>query len=256
MNGLVFYKGASQLDSKPIVGIVVGFNKSSTNTKTGDLLQSYILVDNGKTPQENASYSSADGSVCGNCPHKASPEQKTGSCYVNLCQGPSAVFRAYTNGKYDILNDTHKDWFSGRNLRMGSYGDPAAIPFETWIKIRNWCVAHTAYTHQWRTCDVRFKTLCMASCDTEADYIEAKKQGWRTFRVKLATDKVFKTEIGCPASKEMGNKTQCAGCMACNGSKKPNDLRRDITINAHGMQFKIDRFTTALNKLKPLTMVK
>lgn len=219
------------------------------------MLQTYILVDNGLKPHENAQYGKSDSSVCGNCPHRASPEAKTGSCYVNLGQGPFIVYQQYLAGKYPMLDNTYRELFKDRNLRMGSYGDPAAIPYKIWAKMRSWCSGHTAYTHQWRTCDQKFSKLCMASCDTPQDYIDAKKKGWRTFRVKSEFDPILNGEIACPASKERNYSKQCAGCLACNGSKKKTDLRRDIVINAHGLKHKIDKFNVAKSRLLSLTIL-
>lgn len=245
MNGLVFYKGKSQLDRKDIVGIVIGFNSSSKNGKTGDLLQTHILVDNGKFPHENAAFGSGDSTICGDCPHRGSPEQKSGTCYVNTGQGPHAVYSAYLARKYDKLNKkTHKSLFKDRFLRMGAYGDPTAIPFDVWDGLIGLVSNHTGYTHQWRTCDQRFRNLCMASCDNDGDYITAKHMGWRTFRVKSAQEIRLATEITCPASKELNTGRQCEDCMACNGARQilDGDKRRDIVINVHGMAWKINRF--------------
>jgi hypothetical protein len=50
-SGYIIYRGASLLDGKPIV--VVAITKSS-NAKTGDMVQTYILADNGKSPVESA----------------------------------------------------------------------------------------------------------------------------------------------------------------------------------------------------------
>lgn len=77
----------------------------------------------------------------------------------------------------------------------------------------------TGYTHQWRTCDPRFKRLVMASCDTEQDYFDATADGWRTFRVRESDEPMLPGEIMCPASKEGGERVQCANCLLCNGSE-------------------------------------
>ena len=39
-NGIIFYEGPSVLDGAPIVGIALA---KSTNRKTGDLVQTYII---------------------------------------------------------------------------------------------------------------------------------------------------------------------------------------------------------------------
>lgn len=249
MNGVVFYKGLSQFDKKPIVGIAVGLSSKSSNVKTGSLIQTYILVDNGVMPHENAAYGKADSTVCGNCPHRAGPNEKSGSCYVNLGQGPHAVYSHYLKGKYPSLAQSHKSLFTDRFLRLGSYGDPTAIPFDVWINITSWAKDHTGYTHQWRLCDQRFKNICMASCDSTLDYDTAKYMGWRTFRVKTNSQPVLKSEVKCPASPDSFPKRQCEDCMACNGTNRENDLRRDIVINAHGLKWRIEKFRKVISLL-------
>jgi hypothetical protein len=243
MNGLIFYRGKSELDGENIVGVAVGLDGSSGNRKTGDLIQTYIFVDNGHFPHENAAYGRADKSICGNCPHRAKEDQKAGSCYVNLGQGPYSVFKQLLQGKYDVLKQKHKPLFMGRYLRLGSYGDPAAIPFNVWAELSSWSTDHTGYTHQWRTCNPLFKNLCMASCDSLDDMTVAKMLGWRTFRVKQEHDASLPNEIRCPAQKGYFPQRQCQDCMACNGVNKVDDKRRDIVINVHGPVYKVKRFS-------------
>ena len=42
-NGIVLWEGPSRLDGSPIVVIAVGLKASSTNTKTGGMLQTYVV---------------------------------------------------------------------------------------------------------------------------------------------------------------------------------------------------------------------
>ena len=42
-NGMVIWQGPSLVDGKPIAVIVTGLNKPSQNSKTGDMLQSWII---------------------------------------------------------------------------------------------------------------------------------------------------------------------------------------------------------------------
>ena len=80
------------LDGAPIV--VIATTKSS-NRKTGDMVQTWILRSDIK-PTE-ASKAGADASICGDCKHRWS---LGGACYVNIGQGPGAIFRAYKRGNY------------------------------------------------------------------------------------------------------------------------------------------------------------
>ncbi len=87
-NGYVLYEGPSQLDGRPIVCIVTGFRAASDNVKTGDMLQTWILLRN-IDPQE-ATLNGSDFSVCGDCAlrgvvsHSASGQSinQRRACYV------------------------------------------------------------------------------------------------------------------------------------------------------------------------------
>lgn len=235
-NGYVLYEGPSLLDGAPIVVIATGFKAGSTNRKTGEMVQTYILRQDVE-PTE-AIRSGADSSICGDCPHRGKvttdstgqPRNVGRTCYVNVGQGPLAVFRAYKAGKYPVQSPMA----IGRMVRLGTYGDPAAVPVEIWQSLLHGAVGHTGYTHQWR--DPRFsdlRSLCMASADTAEEADLAHSMGWRTFRVSLdpAKDPIRKGEVLCPASAEAGKKLTCAECRACDGA---NGRRGSIYIPAHG----------------------
>jgi hypothetical protein len=66
ISGYIIYRGSSLLDGKPIVAVAI---TNSSNVKTGDMVQTYILVDNGLSPVIN-SQSLADVSICGDCDHR------------------------------------------------------------------------------------------------------------------------------------------------------------------------------------------
>ena len=46
-------------------------------------------------------------------------------------------------------------------IRLGSYGDPAAVPIEIWDNLCSVAANYTGYTHQWATCDPNLKNYCM-----------------------------------------------------------------------------------------------
>jgi hypothetical protein len=79
-------------------------------------------------------------------------------------------------------------------------------------------VGNTGYSHQWR--NPVFKLLmqwCMASCDSEQDYIDAHAMGFRTFRVRADDQPLLAGEFVCPASSEGGKRMLCDRCLACDG---------------------------------------
>jgi hypothetical protein len=64
--GIVIWEGPSRLDGAPIVAIATGLARSSSNEKTGPMVQTWILRQD-QAPHV-AQRTGADESVCGNCP--------------------------------------------------------------------------------------------------------------------------------------------------------------------------------------------
>ena len=228
-NGRILYRGPSLLDGKPIVAIVTGLAKRSDNGKTGDMLQTWILPDNGETPQANAT-SGRDDSVCGDCKHRP---VNGGTCYVNLGYAPLAIADCLNHGSGYAMATDIAALGDGRKVRLGAYGDPAAVPVAIWQALVSRATNRTGYSHQWRNpAFAALSDLCMASVDTIAERAEAKLMGWRTFRVRPSTEGVATqpNEIACPASKEAGVKSSCDKCGLCKGA---SIMAKDIAIFVH-----------------------
>jgi hypothetical protein len=227
-SGYIIYRGASLLDGKPIV--VVAITRESKNKKTGNLVQTYILVDNGQSPVVNAR-NLEDVSVCGDCKHRRG---MGGSCYVNLGQGARSVMDGVQRGIYpeNLVNAAFAS--HGRKVRLGTYGDPAAVPAYVWESLLAGADGHTGYTHQWASGKAdHVKQWCMASVDTPKEAALAKLDGWRTFRVRQADGKPeFSHEMKCPASEEMNKRLTCDTCMACSGGV--DSKKASVTIIVHG----------------------
>lgn len=240
-NGLVIYRGPSMLDGAPIVVIATGFDKASSNVKTGGQIQTWILRED-MSPQA-AIDAGLDSSICGACPHRGvvvGGKNEGRSCYVTIFQAPRNVWESYHRGIYAHAPvDALPEIFAGLIVRIGSYGDGAAVPFAIWRAVMTRATAKTGYTHQWRVAP-ELKAYCMASCDSVADFEAATAQGWRAFRVKTADEPLLAREIICPASKEAGAKTTCEMCRACGGLSAK--ARVNIAINAHGAAGKINAF--------------
>jgi hypothetical protein len=242
MNGAILYRGPSLLDGKPIVVIATGLGKGSRNTKTGDLVQLWILRED-LSPVE-ATHTGEDASICGDCPHRGiivDGRNVNRSCYVTVFQAPLVIWKTFMRGGYPTLTpEEAAEILRGLRVRVGAYGDGAAIPYDllaTWLEHTE---AVTGYSHQWRNCDQRLKQYCMASCDTALDRELAKAMGWRTFRVRAAGEEAGKREVVCPASAEAGFKTTCAACVACGGFS--SKAKADIVIMAHGAASKVNAF--------------
>jgi hypothetical protein len=228
-NGQILYRGASMIDGSPIIVIATD---SSKNRKTGDMIQTWILRDD-INPIDAVS-TGADVSICGNCPHRGDGKGKGRSCYVSYFQAPQQVYKTAQKGGYRATDSV--DMFAGRFVRFGAYGDPAAVPFEVWARIAAVAAGFTGYTHQWKTADSRFAGICMASCDSESDRIDAIARGFRTFRVRSENDPILTGEMVCPASEEAGKRLKCEECRACAGTRggKLAAAAAGVTIIVHG----------------------
>lgn len=126
---------------------------------------------------------------------------------------------------------------AGRAVRLGAYGDPAAVPAAVWHALVSGAETWTGYTHQWPCGPSGLRSLTMASVDSVEEREEAKAAGWRTFRVRTGDQPVEPGEIVCPASKEGGYKSNCAKCGLCQGAPAGDRKRPlpDIVIYVHGV---------------------
>lgn len=221
MNKGIIYNGPSLLDGKPIVVIAT---YSDRNSKTGKVLQTYIIRAD-INPLE-ASKTGEDFSICGDCIMRGTPtddpkrkQAKDRTCYVNLGQGVLIVYRSYVNGVYPPANP--RDIGRGRFVRVGTYGDPAAAPQEVWTELLSEASDWTAYSHQsgWRP-DIAMQSV---NSHTEAQiHWQARR---RTFRVIANLGELDRTnEALCPASKEAGRRVQCTSCKLCKGSTRAKSI--------------------------------
>ena len=239
VNGIILYRGPSTIDGQPIVVIATGLETGGSNSKTGAMVQIYIMRSD--LHPMKASQIGADISICGTCIHRGRVEidEKTGgrknvgrSCYVMLWRGPHVVFDAYQRGLYtDVTPAKARKLLARKTVRVGAYGDPGAVPMDVWKTALGQVGAVTAFTHMWRDIPA-LADFCMASCDNEAERVMAKALGFRTYRVRPKGEQKLPGEGHCPASKEMGKVTQCAQCLLCGGHK--TKAKADITIEVHG----------------------
>lgn len=243
----IIYSGPSMLDGAPIIVVAI---VTSGNVKTGNMLQTHII--RADVSPMHASKTGADYSICGDCTHRGTPTEdptkKTAAgrtCYVNLGQGPNQVFKAYSAGKYPTATapDQITRIGAGRMIRMGTYGDPAAVPAAIWDALLAESTGHTGYTHQHK--NAPDYSRMMFSADNAAEATAAHSKGYRTFRVipvqEYATQgkaAILTNEILCPASKENDKGVTCSQCKLCTGSTSTG---KSIAIVAHG---------TARNKFK------
>ena len=227
MPGAVIFRGPSQLDGAPIIVVAVW---SSKNRKTGDMLQTYILRED--IDPLTANKLGEDYSICGDCALRGTPtldptkkQAEDRPCYVVLGQGPMVVFKGLQRGLYPDRTQRHERRELGRSrmVRIGTYGDGAAVPEHVWTELLYAAEGHTAYTHN-RANPVHF----MVSADTLPQAQAAWSSGFRTFRlVKDVADIVRSEEILCPSSRGV----QCVDCRLCGGSRVQ---AKSIAIVVHG----------------------
>ena len=231
--GVILYEGPSLLDGAPIVAIANRIDTASNNDKTGAMVQTFIMRQD--IDPHLATKSGDDSSVCGNCPLRPATAAMGPRCYVKTFQAPKSTWKAYHRNRYarpgvDFDVELLPEIFAGKTVRIGSYGDPAAVPVAVWRKFTAHAAAWTGYTHQWRA-NADLRGIVMASADSAQDAIDASAAGWRSFRVRGPADELKNNEIVCPASKEAGQRTQCASCKLCQGA---SIAAKSIAIIDHG----------------------
>lgn len=218
--GFILYDGPSVLDGQPIVVIAT---METSNRKTGQMVQTWIIRSD--ISPTDAAKIGLDSSVCGNCPQRWF---NGGACYVNLGHAPLGIYKGYKRGIYPTFDaDLHSDYITGRKIRLGAYGDPAAVPFEIMESIAKMGISWTGYTHQitHKQFDNRYLELCQVSADSPKQAIKYQSMGARTFRVAMPGDSLADNEIECLADSKG---IQCIDCMLCDGNKK------NIALTVHG----------------------
>ena len=140
VKGLVLYDGPSLLDGVPIIVIAT---LNSVNRKTGNVIQTWILLKD--VPPNEAVQTGRDSSICGKCPHR---HFTGGGCYVLPFQAPLNVYKEYHLGKYPKMAPKYISKVINRDVRLGSYGDPAAVPYVVWLGLVSLSNSHTGFTHQ------------------------------------------------------------------------------------------------------------
>lgn len=238
----VIWRGVSQLDG--VTPIMVLLVPDSGNSKTGPMWQTYIIRAD-VTPL--AAIKTHDTrATCGTC-----PLQQAG-CYAERMQGLISIGRFMDSTGYDdvqLATAGESLARSGAGLRLGAYGDPAAVPVQVWSTLASYAQAgHTGYTHHWRTCAPELQRFVMASCDTAEDADDAQALGWRTFRVRQVTpagsiEQTRANELVCPASHER-DLTSCDKCGLCDGTSR--GMRRNVAIIDHSTRALAIRRRTSL----------
>lgn len=193
------------------------------------------------------------------------------TCYVRLSPAegadealpPSEVWRAWKGGGFReveacenyVPDETGEFWryFGPLPVRIGSYGDPAAVPTRVWAELVRYQKHWTGYTHLWQSkdrhddgiirADPDLKKYCMASVDTPEEREAAHELGWRTFMVvpeeraphiPEVQEALYgaRRDILCPATDPHPKRNAtCSTCLLCRGTSAPAPSIWEI---AHG----------------------
>ena len=223
-NGYVLYEGASEFTGQLIVVVATGFKNASRNRKTGHMIQVCILQAD-EHPQ-TAVTQRTDAAICGGCILRKNRDGKR-KCYVNIMRhGFGEIYKQYKAGRYPVAADLAL-LGSKQRIRLGSYGDPAAVPLIIWKQLLSRATGWTGYTHGWRKRPDLMPFL-QASVDSEAEYFEAATLGWGTYRIGSPDSSRLANETICPASEEGGHTETCSTCLICDGSSH-------VVIQPHGV---------------------
>lgn len=237
--GYELWRGPSHYDKSDVVVLATGFSNPSTNVKTGGMIQVYILTT--ESDPVKASKALADSGNCGDCKHRHSTG---GACYVNLGHGPLAVFKAWKAGKYPKADARALKAMSQRRVRLGAYGDLAALPLAGLKAVLANIGKHTGYSHGWQSAKGKrlelLQAYTLASVDSEVEQLQANAQGWGTFRVMpKGTASPVTTTLRHVQCLNITHNLQCIDCLLCSGTVTGS--RINIFIGAHGSRAK--RFT-------------
>lgn len=228
---VVFWRGPSLLTGEPIMAVA---GQHTINAKTGPMMQIWILRAD-MDPIQAVKFG-GDEAICGDCKLRGD-HGKDRACYVQWFRAPVNIYRS-KHLNWTVLGLAEA--VAGKQVRVGAYGDPAAMPLAVWDIILARSAGWTGYTHQWRHEAHRgLQRLFMASVDSREEQAEAQAAGWRTFRVRHGNDGLLANEVSCPASDEMGHRTTCARCSLCRGLARP---AKNVVIIAHGQPRSVNVF--------------
>ena len=242
MAPIVIYTGPSMLDGNPIVVLA---SLGSKNEKTGPMIQTWIVRAD-MSPVEARSVE-ADRTVCGDCPRR---HALGGDCYVLIHNAPQSAWSAWwrhgspegdvTAAALAIASDADR-----YGIRMGAYGDPAAVPWQVWERlfvevahVTGRRPNHTGYSHQWARAMAPLQSeWCrrnlMASVDSPTEASLARASGWRYFlAMSPGSGDVPPRTIECLSVREASSVT-CQECGICDGSQG-RPLRVSVCLLEHG----------------------
>ena len=178
----------------------------------------------GKTSMKE--FFSHDGKVCFDCPFAVSNGAKLSACYTHKMMQYSGFLSSLRSiGKLMQFDDIPEystqiganivTMCDNKYVRFGTYGEPSLMPISLVRCIVVVAKSWTGYTHQWSK-KPEYAPYFMASTHTEDEERVATLIGYRSF---VASPTPISKFISCPASEEMGFKSNCSKCGLCSGTQ-------------------------------------
>lgn len=202
---------------------------STGNRKTGVIPTQYV----GLTTEETLA-------SCKGCSLRP---DANGGCYAwtgRVVRGANSVRRATANGRPATLEAAlARTPRSARCVRFGAIGDPARVDRSSIYRnvelARSEGLKVLGYTHHWKgePWNGRLKGVFLASCETEAQAVDAESKGWL---VALAGPKSAPGMVTCPnyARPEI----QCNRCGLCDVPTLRKTGYKGVVFPAHGLSRK------------------
>jgi hypothetical protein len=175
---------------------------------------------------EQKTFFGHDAKNCFDCPF--SMNQNGGGCYthkymqysgfVSMIKSIIREFESIDNiPSYNCEIEAELIKIStDRYVRFGSYGEPSLHPIEVVKTMTEVAKSWTGYTHQYFR-KPEYAPYFMASVHNERQAATANtKFNYRSFVVSDHDD--VENIVHCPASKEMGFKSNCSACGLCSGT--------------------------------------
>jgi len=222
-NGRLIHQGSINGENYSVIA-----TKGTQNRKTGDMIQVWIILTD-THPSAGVASGLDASTICRGCPFAAG-----NGCYVLTHQAPAAIWRKLQRGGYSYLPPKdYSQFFGGRAVRFGAYGNPTLLPFSIAKAIAKESRGWTGYFHNWQEMPVaeakQWNSLFMASTETKNSLKLAQSLSLRTFHVSTEKPSGF---VEC-LSETKG--IECAQCLLCQGTSKK---AKPIWINPHGTHAK------------------
>jgi hypothetical protein len=114
-------------ETEEIVVISTGFARKSSNPKTGDMIQVWILLRH--INPVRAIKLGKDWKICFDCGHRGK-KGKSRTCYVRVANAPLGVWKAYQRGNYPHLDvSQYAEVFNRRRVRRKVRSERTASPY-------------------------------------------------------------------------------------------------------------------------------